>query len=295
MIVLFFILCILSSGFTGNIYKKLAESSPSCAASALMPSVWYCMLAIFFGILTALPGDNAPTLLVPAVAAGVGMFTAAFCLIEAMKREAFSIPFIIINLNFVIPVLLSVVFLRERAGLLQLVGMVASAAVIVLLNLRGGSASAGASPRTMILLSVGACIANGLVNFFIRINEFLGGNSNCFFAVLYMTAAVCGIFVSLFCSAAKKISFPLRNVLSVRLLPWLMLLGACNGVCFYMTGRIAGYLNAAAQFTITTAASILLSLSVGILCRQEKLSVKILLSFLLCLAAVGCQALSLGG
>ena len=190
---------------------------------------------------------------------------------------------------------LSVVFLRERAGLLQLVGMVASAAVIVLLNLRGGSASAGASPRTMILLSVGACIANGLVNFFIRINESLGGNSNCFFAVLYLTAAVCGIFVSLFYSAAKKISFPLRNVLSVRLLPWLMLLGACNGVCFYMTGRIAGYLNAAAQFTITTAASILLSLSVGILCRQEKLSIKILLSFLLCLAAVGCQALSLVG
>lgn len=295
MIVLFFILCILSSGFTGNIYKKLAGNSQSGAASALMPSVWYCMLTVFFAVLAALSGDTAPTLFLPAAAAGVGMFTAAFCLIEAMKREAFSIPFIIINLNFIIPVLLSVVFLRESAGWLQLVGMVASAAVIVLLNLRGGSAGSGSSPRSVILLSLGACLANGLVNFFIRINDHLGGNTNRFFVVLYLTAAVCGILVSLCCSAAKKTSFPLRSVLSVRLLPWLMLLGVCNGVCFYMTERIAGYLNAAAQFTITTAASILLSLSVGILCGQEKLSGKIVLSFLLCLAAVGCQALSLVG
>lgn len=295
MIVLFFILCILSSGFTGNIYKKLAGNSPSGAVSALMPSVWYCILTVFFGILALLSGDTAPTLFLPAAAAGIGMFTAAFCLIEAMKREAFSIPFIIINLNFIIPVLLSVVFLEESAGWLQIVGMVASAAVIVLLNLRGGSACSGSSPRTVILLSLGACIANGLVNFFIRINDHQGGNTNRFFVVLYLTAAICGILVSLCCSASKKTAFPLRSVLSVRLLPWLMLLGVCNGVCFYMTERIAGYLNAAAQFTITTAASILLSLSVGILCGQEKLSGKIVVSFLLCLAAVGCQAVSLVG
>jgi drug/metabolite transporter (DMT)-like permease len=133
------------------------------------------------------------------------------------------------------------------------------------------------------------------VNFFIRINEQQGGNANRFFAVLYLTAAICGVLVSLCSSAAKKTPSPLRSVLSPRLLPWLLLLGVCNGVCFYMTERIAGYLNAAAQFTITTAASILLSLSVGILCGQEKLSGKIAVSFLLCLAAVGCQALALVG
>jgi hypothetical protein len=60
-----------------------------------------------------------------------------------------------------------------------------------------------------------------------------------------------------------------------------------------MTGLIAGHMNAAAQFTIVTAASILLSLTVGILFQHEKLTRKVIVSFALCLVTIACQALSL--
>ena len=50
-------LCILSSGFAGNIYKKLSVNSDSLAASLTMPSLWFVMLAVFFGILSALTGE----------------------------------------------------------------------------------------------------------------------------------------------------------------------------------------------------------------------------------------------
>lgn len=58
-------LCILSSGFAGNIYKKLSVNSDSLAASLTMPSLWFVMLAVFFGILSALTGEIPDITAVP--------------------------------------------------------------------------------------------------------------------------------------------------------------------------------------------------------------------------------------
>ena len=293
MILLFFVLCILSSGFTGNIYKKLADESSSLISSALMPPFWYLMLAVLFGIMALFENGAAPAAVIPAVLGGVGMFTAACILIESMKCGGFSIPIIIINLNFIIPVILSSIFLNEKAAAIQVIGMVTSVAVIVILNLRPEPNQNKADLRKSLVLAVGACLANGLVNFFIKINDNAGGSVNQFFAVLYLSAAVCGVILALILSAAKKEKLHVKKAINKTTVPWLGLLGVCNGVCFYMTGLIAGHMNAAAQFTIVTAASILLSLTVGILFQHEKLTWKVAVSFVLCLAAVGCQALTL--
>lgn len=293
MVILFFVLCILASGFTGNIYKKLAEESPSVNASALMPSFWYAMLTVLFAVMwLAKPGET-PAAVIPAILGGVGMFAAASILIESMKGGSFSIPIIIINLNFIIPVILSSAFLGEKASLIQIVGMVASVAVIVILNLSPNKNQDKAELRRSIFLAVGACIANGLVNYFIKINDNAGGDQNQFFVILYLSAAVCGVIAALVISAVKKEKFVFTGAVNRVTVPWLLLLGLCNGVCFYMTGLIAGHMNAAAQFTIVTAASILLSLTVGILFQHEKLTWKVIVSFALCLVTIACQALSL--
>jgi len=293
MVILFFVLCILASGFTGNIYKKLAEESPSVNASALMPSFWYAMLTVLFAVMwLAKPGETSAAV-IPAILGGVGMFSAASILIESMKGGSFSIPIIIINLNFIIPVILSSAFLGEKASLIQIVGMVASVAVIVILNLSPNKNQDKAELRRSIFLAVGACIANGLVNYFIKINDNAGGDQNQFFVILYLSAAVCGVIAALVISAVKKEKFVFTGAVNRVTVPWLLLLGLCNGVCFYMTGLIAGHMNAAAQFTIVTAASILLSLTVGILFQHEKLTWKVIVSFALCLVTIGCQAWSL--
>lgn len=293
MVILFFVLCILASGFTGNIYKKLAEESPSVNASALMPSFWYAMLTVLFAVMwLAKPGET-PAAVIPAILGGVGMFAAASILIESMKGGSFSIPIIIINLNFIIPVILSSAFLGEKASLIQIVGMVASVVVIVILNLSPNKNQDKAELRRSIFLAVGACIANGLVNYFIKINDNAGGDQNQFFVILYLSAAVCGVIAALVISAVKKEKFVFTGAVNRVTVPWLLLLGLCNGVCFYMTGLIAGHMNAAAQFTIVTAASILLSLTVGILFQHEKLTWKVVVSFALCLVTIACQALSL--
>ena len=293
MIIVFFILCILASGFTGNIYKKLAEESPSVTASALMPSFWYAMLAILFGVMMLAEGDSGTAAVIPAILGGVGMFTAASILIESMKGGSFSIPIIIINLNFIIPVILSALFLDEKAALIQVIGMLASVAVIVILNLSPGKNENKKELSRSIFLAVGACVANGLVNYFIKINDKAGGSQNRFFAILYLSAAVCGVIAALVISVMKKEKFAFSGAVNKITVPWLLLLGLCNGVCFYMTSLIAGHMNAVAQFTIVTAASILLSLTVGILFQHEKLTWKIIVSFALCLVTIGCQALSL--
>ncbi|MBQ8400425.1 MAG: EamA family transporter [Clostridia bacterium] len=293
MILLFFVLCILSSGFTGNIYKKLADESRSLTSSILMPPFWYLMLAVLFGIMAMLEKNAAPAAVLPAILGGVGMFTAACILIESMKYGGFSIPIIIINLNFIIPVILSSFFLNEKAAAIQVIGMVTSVAVIVLLNLRPNPNQDKVNLRKSLILAVGACIANGLVNFFIKINDNAGGSQNVFFAILYLSAAVCGVLLALLVTAVKKEKFHISGAVNKITVPWLLLLGVCNGICFYMTGLIAGHMNAAAQFTIVTAASILLSLAVGILFQHEKLTWKVAVSFILCLFAVGCQAFTL--
>ena len=70
---------------------------------------------------------------------------------------------------------------------------------------------------------------------------------------------------------------------------FMVLLGVLNGVCFYMASLLASRMNAAAQFTIVTCASILLSVAVGIIFQGDKLTKKSVISMIFCAIAVLCQ------
>ena len=289
MTALLLIICILSSGFTGNVYKKLSDKCESPHETAATPSVWFVCLGLLFTVLSLVSKEVfTVSLLLTAIPAGVCIFGAAYTLLLSMKSNSLSISVIIVNLNFMIPVILSVIFLNESAGSLQLIGMILSITVIVLLNM--GSKGDTGGGKASILLPLIACFSNGLFNFFIKLNEAEGGSAFWFFAVSYGSAAILALAVGAALSIrGGKLRFPLsRGYLASGITP-MLIIGLCNGVCFYTARLLAERMNAAAQFTVVTCASIMLSLLVGFLFQGDKFNKKSAISILFCVLAVLCQ------
>ena len=303
MTVILLTLCILSSGFTGNIYKKISSESKSFAVSAVMPAVWFAVLTVIFGVLAVGAGEVFSMSLVPAaMLSGICISAAAVILIESMKTNALSVSVIIVNLNFIIPVVLSVVFLQESARPLQLAGMLLSITVIVLLNLRSDEADAS-EKKSGIWLPLTACIANGMVNFGIKINEKSGASALWFFVVMYAAAMVTCLCWGALLDGREQSRGEKQcsNIAAFwsggrfrAMLPYLLLIGVCNGVCFYTARLLAERMNAAAQFTVITCASILLSLVVGFSFQGDKFTKKTALTILFCVLAVICQRSGIG-
>ena len=297
-------LCVLAavvtSGMSGYFYKRVSMVGKTAAASALLPVVWYLPLAVIFGISAA--GEQAALsagVILPALLSGFGAALCAVALLEGMKRTAYSASVIVINLNFILPVMLSILFLGEKTGWLQLVGMLIAAAAIVALN-SGGAAEAEAGTagedggesrgkkRPYILLAVAACVGNGVLNFGIKLKQFYAGSGGdgAFYSICYLFA----VLLCLGAYGAVRIFGSGEHTVEVRrALPYAVGIGACNGICFWAMGIAARYMNAAAEFTVITALSILVSLAIGRVRLHEKLGIRGLLSLLFCAVAILCQ------
>ena len=78
-------------------------------------------------------------------------------------------------------------------------------------------------------------------------------------------------------------------LLSANIVP-VLLLCLCDGLNFWGKSILAGRVNAAALFTIVTAAALAFTLLAGALFQKEKITVKTVLSFTACLCAIFCQA-----
>ena len=280
---------VISSALPANLYKAIASRAKTTAASATLPFVWFSLIALFFTVLALFSGESFELAAFPIAAlSGICIFTAVFLLIESMKVASLSLSVVIVNLNFIIPVVLSALFLGESVGILQLLGMMLSVAVIVVTNLSGN----GAYPNRLraLVLPLVACLSNGLVNYCIKLNEHLKFDSLPFFSMMYWVAAFSALLFGVAISRKKSGSFrPLSGISLKPILPMMLLLGLCNGVCFYMAGLLASRMNAAAQFTIVTCASILLSVAIGVLFQGDRLDKKSAISMLACTAAILCQ------
>jgi len=287
--ILLLCICVLSSAFPANVYKAISSRAKSTAASATLPFVWFSLIALFFTVLAWL-SEESYSLLAFLIAAlsGICLFIAVFLLIESMKVASLSLSVVIVNLNFIVPVVLSALFLGESIGLIQLIGVLLSIAVIIGTNLSGGSNRK--TDLRSILLPLIACLSNGLVNFCIKLNESLNLDGLPFFSMMYWVAALSALGFGFIVSFKKDrnlrplAGFPLRKIF-----PLLLFLGVCNGICFYVAGMLAARMNAAAQFTIVTCASILLSVVIGALFQGDRLDKKSVISMLACAAAVLCQ------
>ena len=295
MVYLYLAAAIISSGLAGNVYKRLCGKSGSAAMSTLFPALWFLPLSLVFCISMIVGGTSftallEPALLWPALGGGLGMALAASILIESMKHNSLSISVILVNLNFIIPVVLSMLFLQEKTGWIQLAGMLLSVAVILLLNLKKEEGASG--EKFAILLPCITCLANGMVNFCIKIHQNqMGGNYlNGYYTLMYLSGGIICLLLWVVFRRNTDKKLPEGKSAWLGVCTDALMLGGCNGVCFYMTGLLAGQMNAAAQFTIITAASILLSLAIGVLFQKDPLTKKSVLSFVFCLAAIICQA-----
>ena len=301
--VLLFALCIVSSGLEGNVYKRLTADSRSRAGSALMAGSWCLALALLFVAAALLTRSTAITPVRALIAAGGGLclFLASFLLLEAMKTNTLSVSVIIMNLNFVVTVALSALVLRERVSWLQLAGMLVSVAAILLLNFKG---DVKGSPAGAVFVPLLASVANGILNFCIKCGSSAAEATGltgqfAFFAVLYFTAALAAGGTALVLArkrrgdadalASETQPQAATQLFPAKVWPFLALMGVLSGACFFTEALLAGRINAAALFTVLTSASIILSVTVGLLFQKERFTWKVAVSLVFCAVAILCQ------
>lgn len=298
------VLCVVSSGLIGNLYKALSNKSKNAAVSTALPMVWFLLLSLVFlaaALITKEPFQKA--CMIWAVLGGVCLAIPVSILIESMKTNALSIAIIIVNLNFIITILFSIWLIPgERASIVPLMGMMLSALVIIVMNKNGNQEGNNEKKGSSVWPLVMASIANGLLNFFMKMNTakttmVVNGKETSsvfwFFVILYCSGAVACFAASTVMNLAKGEKGLALKIETVKEL-WgpMVLFGICEGICFYSSLLLTGRMNATAQFTVITCGAILFSLVVGILFQGEKFTKKTAFSILFCFIAVLCQGYS---
>ena len=285
-------MAVITSGYSGVCYKKASFASGNRVASIILPELWFAPLALAFGICALFTGGISihREVIFPALLAGAAAAICGYSLLESMKSNSYSLAIIIVNLSFVFPVLLSMIFLNESAHLLQLVGMLLAIAVILLLNMgkqKGTNATA-------LLLAVMSSLGNGLITFSIKIQQhYTPGENICsFFFFTYLFAVVLSIAAYLGMRLLGH-KVKLDKAHKKELLFNAPAIAVCNGTCFLFTGLLTGWMNAAAEFTVITSLSIIISLAVGWIRMKERLGKREIFSVVFCAVAIACQYLNL--
>lgn len=291
MTYLFVAAAVVTSGLCGPLYKVVADRAAGKRATFLAPLFWFLPLAAVFGILASVNGEwqSLPGVLPPALLAGAAAAMCAVALLFSMRRSSYAFAIILVNCSFVFPILLSCLLLHEETGWWQLVGMAIAVAAIVVLY---AAPSEGKTPTVTVLITLAASLGNGLIDFAIKWQQFRtpGAAENLFFCVDYLFASLlCGIAALLM----KEDGISEKSGEKSRFLFSALGIGACNGLCFYCISRSAAEMNAAAQFVVITALSIVLSLVIGCYRFKTKLGKREWLGLLACAAAIVFQFLNL--
>lgn len=299
-IILLFTVSVAASGSTSYFYKRLTCDSPHRSYSVLASAVWMFPVSLMFFTASSLSGGFTPTYKLTAVALFSGCATAAavYMLLESLRKGSYTTAIIIINMNFYIPILLSQLFLGEKATLLQLTGILLATVVIIVINIKSKNSERPKDNISGIISACIACLANGTVNFGIKLQQFYtpGEGQNTFFSLTYFFAAVLSLllFFILKNETEKQLKFYLQFSKLRKLLIPILGLGVCMPLCYYPQSILSGLpeINAAAQFTVTVTGSLILSLAIGWILYKEKITFTGVLSFLLCSLAIVFQVLS---
>ncbi len=282
---------VITSGLSGPLYKIVADGAVGKRATVLAPLCWFLPLAAVFGTVAALNGEwnGLAGVLPPALLAGAAAAMCAVALLFSMRRSSYAFAIILVNCSFLFPILLSCLLLHEPTGWWQLVGMaVAVAAIVVLYAAPGGERT----PPLTVLITLAASLGNGLIDFAIKWQQYRtpGAAENLFFCLDYLFASLlCGLAALLIREERPKDGIKPRS----RFLTAALGIGICNGLCFYCISRSASAMNAAAQFVVITALSIVLSLGIGCYRFKTRLGVREWLGLLACTAAIVFQFLNL--
>lgn len=254
-------------------------------------------VSLLFFVASAITGGFAPTYKLTAVAliSGCAAAAATYMLLESLRKGSYTTAIIIINMNFYIPILLSRLFLGEKATLLQLTGILLATVVIIVINIKS-KADRPKDNLSGIISACIACLANGMVNFGIKLQQFYtpGEGQNTFFSLTYFFAAIISLLLFFILKEkTEKQSKSFFQFSKPLLIPALGL-GVCMPLCYYPQSILSGMpeINAAAQFTVTITGSLMLSLVIGWTLYKEKVTSTGILSLMLCSLAIIFQVLS---
>lgn len=291
---LYLALAVASSGVSGVLYKKVSSFSNSRTASTVLPALWFIPLTLVFLATSLLTGELSfsTEILMPALLAGAAYAVCSFSLLESMRSNSFTFAIIIINLSFVFPILLSVIFLNEQTHLLQFIGMTAAILVIVLTNLGQGK---GKNSFLAIVFALLSSLGNGLVDFAIKIQQHgtSGEDSNSFFFFTYLIATVICLAVTALLRLTRHRPEFTESISKKELLGSALGIAACNGICFFAVGLLANHMNAAAEFVLITTLSIVISLALRGIRTKENPTKREVISMVFCAAAIACQCWNL--
>ena len=292
MTVWFFVAAaVITSGLSGPLYKVVSDHAAGKRATVLAPLLWFLPLAAVFGIMASVRDEwqELSLVLPPALLAGGAAAMCAVALLFSMRRSSYAFAIILVNCSFLFPILLSCLLLREQTGWWQLLGIVIAVAAVVVLY---AAPSEEKTPLLTVLITLAASLGNGLIDFAIKWQQYRtpGAAENPFFCVCYLFASLlCGAAALLFRNSGKKEEPRPQS----RFIFSALGIGACNGLCFYCISRSASAMNAAAQFVLITALSIVLSLAIGCFRFRTRLGRREWLGLLACTAAIVFQFLNL--
>ena len=291
---------IAASAIIGIFYKSHTEIESRKSDTPLMLFFAMAPLAIVSLVICLFDTfEFSLSTVLTAFAYSVFLLTAIVFLLKSMKSGSFTISIIIINLNFCVPIVLSHFFLEEKVSLFQLFGILLLVGVIIFTNLKGDNSESaedkeqGKGSKRFLFYAVMACLANGMCNFMIKLQQFYtpGQGENTFYLVMYGGAALMSAVAYLVARFLLKQreeqspDVPVAKKESSFL--WIGVgIGLCLAGCAYPQSFLPGYISAPVQFTVIAAGSILLSIAIGFIKYREKPNATNIISTICCMLAI---------
>lgn len=174
------------------------------------------------------------------------------------------------------------------------------AGVIVVTNLKSKNDGAekelshGKKPLVYALI---ACIANGLLNFMVKVQQYFtpGKGQDTFYIAMYagggLICLIAYALLRLFSERGVKRerAGTERGGTPLKICLIGLGVGVCSAVCLYPQSLLTKYVSASVQFTVTASGAVLLSLMIAFFKYREKPDLKNIISTICCLLAIFLQ------
>jgi len=240
------LMCCMAAALVCLVYSGLAFILDGGIAFPQKVSIWYSVMA------------------------GVAYTTAALGYLLALSCGPYSVTLIVLNISSFMPILYSHLFLDEPVSSWQLAGLaILVGACVTLTVLRSRGNKGGKFNLKWMLYALLTFVANGMINFAIRLNTTLTPDTsrNSLFAVAYALAAVlCFVFFLVSGGIRKQISpKPLMAPA----------IGVAASLTFQLTPNsiLPLYLTAALQYPLVNGMTILAGVVIGVVFFKEKLGI----------------------
>lgn len=253
-------------------------SSPPlmCGMAAVLVSLVYSLLAFLADGGIAFPQKVS---IWYAVMAGVAYTTAALGYLLALSCGPYSVTLIVLNISSFMPILYSHLILDEPISRWQLIGLgVMLSACVTLTVLRSRGNQGAKFNLKWMLYALLTFVANGFINFAIRLNTTLTPDTsrNSLFAVAYALAAVL-CFAFFFLSGGVRKGIRPKPLMAPAA-------GVAGSLALQLTPNsiLPLYLTAALQYPLVNGMTILAGVVIGVVFFKEKIGVY----GCLCIAAI---------